>query len=251
MRKAHFSVDPPPALRPGTPQQRQLFSGESRVRNALNAQIREFETVKKTRLSQNFILGDFLFSTEAACMGLSNFPEDSAMVVRAGRALCDKILEPVLDHFGRFAITFGYQCREAIEADMPEAARRANPRSSNPHQWDRQTWGKQVYARVDILPYCVEDREVSRHDFGHWLMHNLDVDLLMNWTRSNVYCITISPKPRRVWLEWGDVSKGEQRQKMIMGADYWQQVYPTLSKRERPKFGPSCTGGALQWRDSR
>ena len=250
MRKTGFSVVGPRPLHHGTPEQSQLFSRESRVRTALKAQILEYENVKNTRLSKNFILGDFMFSTEAACMGLSNFPEDPAMVVRAGRALCEKVLEPVLDHFGRFAITFGYQCREAIEADISESARRTNPRSSNPHQWDRGTFGKRVYARVDILPFCVQDRKVSRRDFGHWLMHTLDVDLLMQWTRSNVYCITISPKPRRVWLEWGDVKKGEHRQKTFMGADYWQRVYPTLPNRQRPKFGPSCTGGAMQWRAS-
>ena len=217
----------------------------------LKAQILEYEGVSRTRLSKNFILRDFLFSTESACMGLSNLPEDPAMVVRAGKALCEKILEPLLEHFGRFAITFGYQCREAIEQGMSEAQKRANPRSSNPHQWDRGTFGKQVYARVDILPFCVEDRQVSRKDFGHWMMNTLDVDLLMQWTRSNIYCITISPKPRRVWLEWGDVKKGEQQQKIFMGADYWTRIYPTLSERERPKFGPSCTAGSMQWRDSR
>ena len=73
----------------------------------------------------------------------------------------------------------------------------------------------------------------------------------MQWTRSNVFCITVSPKPRRVWLEWGNQQIGEPKQTMFMGADYWQRVYPTLPKRERPKFGPSYTGGAMQWQTSR
>ncbi len=181
-------------------------------------------------------------------MELPNLPDDYEMVVRSGKALCDRVLEPVLEKFGRFWITFGYMCRQAIEADMPESAKHANPRSSNPHQWDRGTFGNQVYARVDIWPICVEDGEVGRHDFGKWIMHECDVDLLMQWTRSNVYCITISPKSRRVWLEWGDQKKGEPRQTLFMGADYWQRVYPTLAENERPKFGPSHTGGAMQWR---
>lgn len=184
-------------------------------------------------------------------MGLSNFPEDPQLVVRAGTALCDTILEPVLAEFGRFAITFGYACREVVEADMSESARRANPRSSSPHQWDRGTWGKQVYARVDILPFCVEDGKVSKYDFGHWMLYNLDVDLLQQWTRSNVQCVTISPKPRRVWIEYGDLKKGEPQRTTHMGADFWRRVYPTLPKRERPKFGPSCTDGAMQWRTSK
>ena len=207
-----------------------------------------YESLARTRLSQNFILRDFLFSTEAAAMGLSNFPEHPELVIAAGQALCETLLEPILAHFGRFAITFGYQCREAIEADMPLSARRSNHRSSNPHSWDRQTFGHEVYARVDILPFCVEDGLVSKHAFGHWLMHTLNVDLLMQWRRSNVACLTISPKPRRVWVEWGNPAQGEPKQTMYMGADYWQRIYPALPEHQRPRFAPSSTGGSLQWR---
>ena len=173
----------------------------------------QYQAFARTRLSRNFILRDLLFSTEAAALGLSNFPENPAMVVRAGRALCEKILEPVLGKFGRFAITFGYQSREAMEFGWSPAKKHQQARSSSPHQHDRGTFGKQVYARVDILPFCVEDREVGKQKFGHWLMHNLDVDLLMQWTRSNVFCITVSSKPRRVWLEWGNQQIGEPRQR--------------------------------------
>jgi hypothetical protein len=206
-----------------------------------------YEALALTRLSPNFILRDFLFSTEAASMGLSNFPEHPERVIAAGKALCDKILEPTLKHFGQFAITFGYQCRQAIEAGMSKAER-ANPYSSSPHQYDRQTFGDEIYARVDILPFCVEDGLVTKHEFGHWMMNQLDIDLLMVWTRSNGFCITISPLPRRVWIEWGNTKLGEPRQRMLMGADYWQKIYPYLPEYQRPKFAPSCTGGNMQWR---
>ena len=123
---------------------------------AVRRLVSEYETLARTRLSSNFILRDLLFSTEAAALGFNNFPEHPNLVIAAGRALCDTVLEPVLAHFGRFAVTFGYQSREASEAGSLKSSS-SNPRSSNPHQWDRQTFGTDVYARVDILPYCVED----------------------------------------------------------------------------------------------
>ena len=206
---------------------------------------REYEALARVRLSQNFILRDFLFSTDGASRGLSNFPEDSDMVIRAGKALCKEVLEPVLAKFGRFAITFGYQSREGLEFSWSKERREAKGRNSNPHMWDRRSWGDQVYCRVDILPFCVEDGLVDRHEFGHWLMHNLNIDLLMQWTRSNGYCISISPKPRNIWLEWGELD--QPRCTYFMGAEYWQQVYPSLSEQERPKFGPSHTGGRMFW----
>lgn len=208
----------------------------------------ELEILALTRLSKNFLLRDFLYSTECAALGFSNYPDDVDMVTRAGKALCEKVLEPILEHFGEFSIIFGYQCRAGIEAAWSAKKRAENPRSSSPHQWDRKTWGEEVYARVDILPFCVEDGEVSKHEFGHWLMYNLDIDLLMQWRRANIYCITISPHPRRVWLEWGNPALGQPKQTMFMGADYWQRIYPTLPENERPKFAPSCTGGRMQWR---
>jgi hypothetical protein len=115
--------------------------------------------------------------------------------------------------------------------------------------WDRKCWGEAIYARCDILPICVEDGEVSKHEFGRWLMHNLDLDLCMMWRRSNVFCLTISPRPRRVWVLWGNPQIGEPKQEMLMGATSWREVYPYLPEEQRPKFGPSCTGGRMQWRE--
>ena len=208
----------------------------------------EYEKLARVRLSKNFILRDFLFSTESAARGFTNYPEDPDMVIRSGKALCEKILEPILARWGRVWITFAYMSREGIEHGLSEAKRQANPRSSDPHMWDRKSWGDGIYSRIDILPICVEDGEVSKMEFGMWVMMNLDCDLLMQWQRSNVFCITISPKPRRVWIGWGSPKLGEPRQEIFIGSEYWRRIYPTLPKDERPKFALSHTGGSMQWR---
>lgn len=227
-----------------------LFSAKNPEKRWAKPSPDRYEALARVRLSKNYILRELLFSTECAARGLTNYPEDPDMVIRAGKALCEKVLEPVLAEWGRFFLTFGFQSREGIEWGWSKAKREANPRSSNPHQYDRKTWGNEVYARVDILPRCVEDGEVSKMEFGRWLMHNLDIDLCMVWRRSNVFCITISPKPRRVWIGWGNPLLGEPKQEVFMGAHYWQKVYPHLPEHERPRFGPSHTGGRMQWRES-
>ena len=208
----------------------------------------KYDQLTRTRLSKNFVLRDFMFCAASAAQGLSNYPEDPNSVIEAGRALCERLLEPILAQFGHFAITYGYQSRESMDMDLAKGSKPVHAHSSSPHHWDRKTWGDEVYARVDILPYCVEDGEVSKIEFGNWLMHNLDVDLCMTWTRSNVFCLTIGPAPRRCWVQWGRTALGEPKQQVLMGADYWQRVYPNLPLSERPKFGPSCTGGSMHWR---
>lgn len=206
----------------------------------------EYEALGRQRLSKNFILRDFLFSTDAAALGMSNFPEDPAMVIRSGRELCERLLEPILAHFGKFSITYGYACRDLIEYKWTAEQRVKQHFCSSPHNWDRMRFGEEVYARVDILPFCVADGLIDRYDFARWCMLNLDIDLLQQFTRSNGYCISISPKPRRIWLEWG-VGPGVPRCKFFMGTHYWNNIYPNLPVDERPKFAPSCTGGRMFW----
>lgn len=225
-----------------------LFSERRPEKRRTSPTTEEYESLSRVRLSKNFILRDFLFSTECAARGLTNYPDDPDMVIRAGKEMCQKVLEPLLAQWGRFAITFGYQSRQGVEWSWTKKMREANPRSSSPHCWDRGTFGDEVYARVDILLYCVMDGLIDKQTVGHWMMHNLDIDLLMQWRKSNGFCVSISPKPRRVWFGWGNPFLGEPRKEIFMGAEYWQKVYPTLPEHERPKFGPSHTRGAMSWR---
>lgn len=209
---------------------------------------RRYEAFAKTRLSRNFIMRDFLFSTHADSQGLVNYPSDDPdMVLRAGKQLCEQVMEPILERWGRVAITFGYESRDAIDGEVSPAKRKLH--NSNPHQWDRGTFRSHIYARVDILPFCVADGEVSKERFGQWMMHNLDIDLLMMWKKSDVYCVTISPFPRRVWLMWTPQGQGEGggNKRTYMGEDYWTRKWPGLPESERPVYGPSCTRGLMWW----
>lgn len=203
-----------------------------------------YEKWCRQRVSKNFIIRDFMFSTEAAVMGLSNRPSDNLQQVeKSAKALCEKVLEPILEHFGRFAITFGYQSRQVIEA----FGNLKTTTASSPHHWDRGTYGSEIYARIDILPFCVEDGHVTPEQFASWCMHNLDLDLLMQWDKSNVCCITIAPNPRRVWLKWVKKGSGDNGSNKIdyMGVKYWGTVFPSLPDNQKPKFFPSSTGGSL------
>lgn len=232
------------------PVQQSFLSTYSSVA-ALRQASAEYDKFTRTRLSKNFLLRDFLYSSDSDFRGICNMPRDRELVIRSGKALCENILEPIIESWGQIFITFGFATKENIEADWSPAKRKENPRSSSPHQWDRSTFGDKLYCRVDILPICVEDGLVTKQEFGHWLMHNLNIDLLMQWKRSNVFCITYSEfRPRRVWLEWGSPELGQPKRETFMGAEYWQKIYPNLPENERPRFAPSATGGSIQWSTS-
>lgn len=205
----------------------------------------KYDKLMQTRLSPNYILRDFMFSSEAEILGIPNRPSDDVtIVIKSAKALCNEVLEPIRAHFGPISITFGYQSRDLIEAGMVKP----KLNSSCPHQYDRGTFGSDIYARVDILPYCVETGEVSKLEFGKWMMYNLNIDLLMAWKKSNVFCVTISPKPRRVWLEWTPKGEGTNGSNKVeyMGASFWQS-FNEKTCVDLPKFYPSETNGSMNW----
>ena len=66
----------------------------------------------RVRLSRTFFMRDFLFSDIAAIHGFANIPEDPDLAVAAGTRLCEDLLEPLQDAFGRLAIRSAYRSPE-------------------------------------------------------------------------------------------------------------------------------------------
>lgn len=66
----------------------------------------------RVRLSRTFFMRDFLFSDIAAVHGMNNVPDDPDLAIAAGSKLCQELLEPIQDVFGRIAIRSAYRSRE-------------------------------------------------------------------------------------------------------------------------------------------
>lgn len=60
-------------------------------------------------MSCSFCIRDFLHSEIAVVHGIPNVPDDSDLAIAAGRRLCEEILEPLQDRFGRIAIRSAYR----------------------------------------------------------------------------------------------------------------------------------------------
>ena len=86
--RAQIELDAPPANR--------------RVLEALEAFGRE-------RLSKNFFMRDFLYSEISAIHGIPNIPSDPELALKAGRGLCDNLLEPLHRTFGHIVIRSAYR----------------------------------------------------------------------------------------------------------------------------------------------
>lgn len=107
--------------------------------------VKQLTDFGRTRLSKSFFMRDFLYSEIAAIHGLANLPSDPDLAIIAGTRLCEDLLEPLQDRFGRITIRSAYRSAEvnALGCQMQAAGKRAYSCASNEsnyasHIWDRR-----------------------------------------------------------------------------------------------------------------
>ncbi|MDP2081917.1 MAG: hypothetical protein U0934_18880 [Pseudotabrizicola sp.] len=70
--------------------------------------IRDLEDFGRVRLSRTFFMRDFLHSEISQMERVPNLPVHTERAIFAGRMLCETLLEPPQDAFGRIAIRSAY-----------------------------------------------------------------------------------------------------------------------------------------------
>ncbi|MCP8884039.1 hypothetical protein NIM87_11045 [Devosia sp. XJ19-1] len=101
--------------------------------------VRALEDFGRTRLSESFFMRDFLYSEIAAIHGFQNLPDDPDLAIAAGTRLCQDLLEPLQQRFGRISVRSAYRSPEVNgfgNANKLNCA--TNPKNFAGHIWDRQ-----------------------------------------------------------------------------------------------------------------
>lgn len=97
----------------------------------------------RVRLSKHFFMRDMLHSEIAQFHGLLNVPDNPDLAIEVGTRLCDELLEPIQERWGRITIRSAYRSREVNQ--MGNAMMRAgkagyncasNDRNAAKHIWD-------------------------------------------------------------------------------------------------------------------
>lgn len=101
--------------------------------------VRALEDLGRERLSKSFFMRDFLYSEISQIEGIPNIPDFPERAIEAGRKLCEELLEPLQDRFGRIAIRSAYRA-PAVNAKGAENNRQYscadNERNLASHIWD-------------------------------------------------------------------------------------------------------------------
>lgn len=91
----------------------------------------------RVRLSKSFFLRDMLYSEIAQVHGLLNVPDDPELAIEAGTRLCEELLEPLQDQWGRIAIRSAYRSREVNALGNAQGYNcSSNEKNAAKHIWD-------------------------------------------------------------------------------------------------------------------
>ena len=101
--------------------------------------VRSLEDFGRVRLSENFFMRDFLLSEVANLYGIPNIPDDPHLAIKSGRALCEHLLEPLREKFGRISIRSAYRSWEVARICNARGHNCAKPETERAnHIWDRR-----------------------------------------------------------------------------------------------------------------
>lgn len=134
------------------------------------------ETLGRVRLSKHFYMRDFLHSEIGSFHGVPNIPPNPDRALAHGRRLCEQLLDPLEETFGRIAIRSGYRCPELNAFGN---ARRLNcARNDNPlecHIWDRDEGEAAIAGTSLVIPWFADRYAAGRdwRDLAWWVHDHL------------------------------------------------------------------------------
>ena len=132
-------------------------------------------TLGRVQLSPSFFLRDFLFSDIAAIHHLTNVPDNPDLAIAAGERLCQELLEPLQDAFGRIAIRSAYRSAEVNALGNAKGYNCAsNEASAAGHIWDLRDRDGNMGATACIVVPGFANRFTDEGDWKRlaWWIHD-------------------------------------------------------------------------------
>jgi hypothetical protein len=159
------------------------------------------ENFGRVRLSRSFFMRDFLYSEIANVHGLTNLPDDPDLAIAAGRGLCENLLEPLQETFGRLAIRSAYRAPAVNQFGNDRYKSCAsNETNRGRHIWDRRSADGGMGAMTSVVvPWLVDrlDKGVTWQAMAWWIHDHLPYSELQFFPKLAAFNIGWHEKPRR------------------------------------------------------
>jgi len=159
------------------------------------------EKIGRIRLSKSFFLRDFLHSEIASYYGLLNVPDDVELAVAAGTKLCEELLEPLQDQFGRIHVRSGFRSCEVNALGNEKGHNCArNERNYAAHIWDRRDADGCMGAMACVVVTSFVDRYEAGEDWralAWWIHDHLPYSSLRFFPKYAAFNINWHERPKR------------------------------------------------------
>ena len=169
--------------------------------------MRGYEDFGRVRLSKNFFMRDFLFSEIGAVHGIYNVPDDPDLAIAAGRGLCETLLEPLTETFGRIAVRSGLRSWDLNDFGNKHALNCASSESDRAgHIWDRRDAnGHMGAAATIVIPWFADRYAQGRHwhDLAWWIHDHLDYSEMRFFPKLcafNLHWLEVPKREIRGWI---------------------------------------------------
>jgi len=163
--------------------------------------VKAAEELGRVRLSRSFFMRDFLYSEVASIHGFANLPTDPGVAIAAGRGLCENLLEPLQNTFGRIAIRSAYRSPEVNgfcnAHDLNCASNEAN---RGRHIWDQRSDDGGIGAMATIVVPWLVDRlaeGTTWQSMAWWIHDHLPYSTLQFFPKLAAFNIGWHECPRR------------------------------------------------------
>jgi hypothetical protein len=145
--------------------------------------VQQLTELGRVRLSRSFFMRDMLHSEIAQVHGLLNVPDDPELAIAAGTKLCEELLEPLQDRWGRLAIRSAYRSSavNGLGSTLQKAGKAAyncgsNERNAAHHIWDVRDKDGCMGATACVVVPAFWD---ARHEPSDW-------QILARWIEDNL-----------------------------------------------------------------
>lgn len=159
------------------------------------------EDLGRVRLSKSFYFRDFLYSEIANHFGMQNIPDDPDLAIAAGSKLCEELLEPLQDQFGRLAIRSAYR---SVDVNGFGNANKLNCGSNESnfaaHIWDRlDPAGHMGATACIVVPWFADQYEQGAdwRSLAWWIHDRLPYSSLYFFPRLAAFNIRWHERPAR------------------------------------------------------
>ena len=157
--------------------------------------VKKLEEFGRIRLSDTLFMRDFLFSEISAIHGVANLPDDLELAQQAGEHLCQELLEPLQNAFGRLAIRSSYRsCAINQLGNEKGLSCAANERNYAHHIWDKRDSHGRMGAMACVIVPSFWDRFQVEGDWrklGWWIHDHLPYSSLYFFPKRNLWACNL------------------------------------------------------------